>query len=104
MCGDKVLTPETNPGEIVYTLGLWHVRKGQQQAFISVWKELGEIFGSLPNPPVKGILIQSDSDSTSFGPWSNREAVNAIRNDQRAQEGIGKLTDLCTKGLPVHFT
>lgn len=90
----------------VYTLGVWHVYEGQQQEFINAWKELGEIFGSLPDPPGKGILIQSTSDSTlfySFGPWYSLEAIEAMRNDHRAQEGIRKLIVLCTESTPGSF-
>lgn len=95
-----------NMEQQVYTLGVWHVQEDRQQDFIIAWKELGEIFASLPDPPGKGILIQSDTDSTlfySFGPWDNMEAVNAMRNDQRAQEGIRKLIDLCIEATPGSF-
>lgn len=84
----------------VYTLGVWHVQEDQKQDFIIAWKELGEIFATLNDPPGKGILIQSDTDSTlfySFGPWNSMEAVNAMRKDPRAQEGIRKLMVLCTE-------
>jgi hypothetical protein len=90
----------------VYTLGVWYVHEGQQQEFINAWKELGTIFGSLSDPPGKGILIQSTSDSTlfySFGPWNSLEAIEAMRDDHRAQEGIRKLIDLCTEATPGSF-
>lgn len=90
----------------VYTLGVWHVEEARRQEFITAWKELGTIFAALPEPPGKGILIQSTSDPTlfySFGPWSNLEAIEAMRNDHRAQEGIRKLIDLCTEATPGAF-
>lgn len=90
----------------VYTLGEWHVREDRQQEFILAWKELGELFSSLPDPPGKGILIRSDSDSTlfySFGPWNSREAVDAMRSDPRAQESLRKLIDLCMEASPGSF-
>jgi hypothetical protein len=90
----------------VYTLGVWHVREGQQKDFIVAWKELGEIFASLPHPPGKGTLIQSDSDPAlfySFGPWNSSEDIEAMRNDHRAQEGIRKLIDLCVEATPGSF-
>lgn len=90
----------------VYTLGVWHVRAGKQKAFITAWNDLGVIFASLPDPPGKGVLIQSTSDSTlfySFGPWNSLEAVNAMRNDSRAQEGIRKLIALCTEATPGSY-
>src|SRR5438105_779837 len=33
--------------EMVYTLAAWRVQEGRQQAFISAWKDLGEVFNSL---------------------------------------------------------
>lgn len=95
-----------NMGQQAYTLGVWHIRDGRQQEFITAWKDLGTIFASLPDPPGKGILIQSDSDSTlfySFGPWTSLEAIEAMRNDRLAQEGIRKLIDLCTEATPGSF-
>jgi len=70
--------------EMVYTLAAWRVQEGRQQAFISAWKDLGEAFNSLSDPPGKGVLIQSTSDPTlfySFVPWNSMEAVQAMRND-----------------------
>jgi hypothetical protein len=90
----------------VYTLGVWVVRDGRQQEFIDAWKALGATFASLPNPPGKGTLIQSASNSTlfySFGPWSSMSAVEAMRQDRHAAEGIRKLIGLCTQATPGTF-
>ena len=90
----------------IYTLGAWQVKEGNQQEFIKAWKELGEVFGALPDPPGKGILIQSTSNPAlfySFGPWNSMEAVEAMRNDTRAQQGIRKLIDLCTEATPGSY-
>jgi hypothetical protein len=37
--------------EMVYTLAAWRVQEGRHQAFISAWKDLGEAFNSLSDPP-----------------------------------------------------
>ena len=90
----------------VYTLGRWLVQEGRQQEFVTAWKELGETFASLPDPPGKGILIQRATDSTlfySFGPWSSMDAIEAMRNDRQAKEGIAKLVGLCTEAIPGSF-
>lgn len=96
-----------NMEQQVYTLGAWRIQKGRTQEFITAWKELGEIFSALPDPPSgKGVLIQSTLDSTlfySFGPWESLDAIEAMREDQRAQEGIRKLVDLCTEATPGSF-
>ena len=93
--------------EMVYTLAAWRVQEGRQQAFISAWKNLGEAFNSLSAPPDKGILSQSTSDPTlfySFVPWNNMEAVEAMRNDHHAREGIKRLERLCTEAPRGRFT
>lgn len=91
----------------IYTLGVWRVQEDRQQEFITAWKELGEIFTALPDSPSgKGVLIQSTTDSTlfySFGPWKSLEAIEVMRNDHRAQEGIQKLINLCTEAAPGSF-
>ena len=90
----------------IYTLGAWHVKDGKQQEFITAWEELAEIFRSLPDPPGKGVLIQSASNPAlfySFGPWNSMEAVEAMRNNPEAQQGIRKLIDLCTEATPGSY-
>jgi quinol monooxygenase YgiN len=92
--------------EQFYTLGAWTVKEGKQQEFIEAWKELGELFGALPDPPGKGILIQSTSNPAlfySFGPWYSMEAVEAMRNNPEAQQGIQKLMDLCSDATPGSY-
>jgi heme-degrading monooxygenase HmoA len=100
-------TGNTEMEQQIYTLGAWHVQDGKQQEFIQAWKELGEVFSSLDKPPSgKGVLIQSTSDSEqfySFGPWDSMEAVQEMRNNQRAQEGLQKLMNLCTTATPGSF-
>jgi heme-degrading monooxygenase HmoA len=91
----------------VYTLGVWHVRPGQEDEFIHAWKSLGVIFSGLPNPPTgRGTLIRSLTDATlfySFGPWDTIEHINAMRIDRTAQEGMKHLLDLCVDGKPGTF-
>lgn len=92
--------------EQIYTLGVWHVKDGLQQEFITAWKELGEVFASLPDSPGKGILIQSTTESTlfySFGPWNSLDAVEAMRNNPQAQQGVRKLMDLCSEATPGSY-
>ena len=92
--------------EMLYTLAAWRVQDGRQQAFISAWKDLGAAFNSLSLPPGKGALIQSTLDPTlfySFVPWNSMEAVQAMRNDHHAREGIKRLERLCTQATPGAF-
>jgi hypothetical protein len=93
--------------EMVYTLGVWRVRTGQEAEFIAAWKALGEIFVGLELPPAgTGTLIQSVSDPAlfySFGPWKRMEDIQAMRSDPQAQAGIQRIMDLCTEATPGTF-
>ncbi len=93
--------------ETVYTLGQWQVREGKEGEFIEAWKDLGRLFSQLPMPPGgKGTLIQSLNDPLlfySFGEWSSLEAIQAMRQNAKAQEGIKKVAELCTVATPGSF-
>ncbi len=92
--------------DLVYTLGVWNVKAGQQAEFIAAWKQLGEMFGELEHPPGTGTLIQSVSDTTlfySFGPWTRLEDVEAMRGNPRTQAAIQRLIALCTEATPGTF-
>src|SRR5437867_12984736 len=45
--------------DVYYTLGVWHVKPGAEEAFIAAWKELGTLFMGLPQQPGPGTLVQS---------------------------------------------
>lgn len=93
--------------ERVYTLGRWRVREGKEGEFIVAWKELGKVFSQLPQPPGgKGTLVQSLNEPLlfySFGEWSSLEAVQAMRQDADAQDGIRRLGELCDEATPGSF-
>ncbi len=93
--------------ERVYTLALWRVREGKEGEFIEAWKRLSELFAQLPRPPGgKGTLVQSLNEPLlfySFGEWPGFEAVQAMRQDAKAQEGIHRLAEFCTEATPGSF-
>ena len=77
----------------VYTLGVWRVKAGNEDAFITAWNDLGAIFLRLPQPPPSGkaALIQSLSEPTlfySFGPWNSLADIQVMREDKTALDGI----------------
>lgn len=93
--------------ESIYTLGVWRAKPGREAEFIEAWKGLGTLFLQLPMPPGgKGTLVQSLTDPLlfySFGEWSSMEAIQAMRKDPNAQEGIRKVASLCTEATPGSF-
>ncbi len=93
--------------ERVYTVARWQVREGKEGEFIEAWKGLSGLFAQLPQPPGgKGTLVQSLNEPLlfySFGEWPSLEAVQAMRQDAKAQEGIHQLAGLCTEAVPGSF-
>jgi quinol monooxygenase YgiN len=86
-----------------YTLASWHVREGQTEAFLQIWRdELAAAFRAL-NPLAQGTLIQSLEDPNqfvSFGPWASLEEMQAARSAPQVREAIGKLMALCDDARP----
>ena len=93
--------------EAVCTLAVWRVKPGREAEFIEAWKGLGGIFSKLPLPPGgKGTLVQSLTDPLlfySFGAWKSMAAIQAMRQDPTAQQGIKKIGELCTEATPGSF-
>jgi hypothetical protein len=93
--------------ESIYTLGVWRVKPGREDEFVTAWKELGTVFARLPNPPAdRGTLIQSLDDATlfySFGPWKRLEDVETMRENPQAMEGVRQLRELCVDARPGTF-
>ena len=89
------------------TLGMWRVKPEQQDAFVKAWKKLGEVFSRLPHPPSgSGTLLQSTTDPSlfySFGPWSSRADVEAMRANPEAQASLSALKALCTEAVPGSY-
>jgi hypothetical protein len=100
------LSQEPVMQDLVYTLGVWKVKPGQEEEFVAAWKELGGVFAALERPPGPGTLVQSLSDPAlfySFGPWRQLQDVQAMRSDPRAQAAIQRLISLCTEAMPGTF-
>jgi heme-degrading monooxygenase HmoA len=92
--------------EQAYTLAMYRVKAGLEDAFISTWNELADTFSSLPDPPLWGTLIRHRTDRTlfySFGPWRSPEHVKAMRDNAKAGEAFGKLRELCVEMTPGDY-
>lgn len=92
--------------ERAYTLAMYRVKAGHEQAFISAWDELADTFSSLPHPPLWGTLIRHRTDRTlfySFGPWRSEEHVTAMRQNPQAGEAFRRLQGLCVELTPGDY-
>ncbi len=86
-----------------YTLALWRVKPGQEEAFLRAWREdLAAYFLSLPGV-MGGTLLRSVEEPNlfySFGPWRSLEDIHAMRADPRTPGVMGKLRELCVEATP----
>jgi quinol monooxygenase YgiN len=92
--------------EQAYTLAMYRVKAGQEEAFISAWNGLADTFTSLPEPPIWGTLIRHLTDRTlfySFGPWHSPEHVKAMRENPEAGKMFAKLHELCVELTPGDY-
>jgi len=92
--------------ERAYTLAMYRVKAGQEDAFMAAWSELADTFSSLPNPPLWGTLIRHRTDRTlfySFGPWRRAEHVTAMRENPEAGEAFRRLHELCVELTPGDY-
>jgi heme-degrading monooxygenase HmoA len=95
----------TDRADEPYTLALWRVKPGREEAFLEAWRGLGAVFSALPGVR-HGTLVQSVEDPLlyySFGPWRSLDDICAMRADARAQEAFGRLRDLCDEMRPGVF-
>jgi hypothetical protein len=92
--------------ERAYTLAMYRVKAGQEDAFIAAWNELADTFSSLPAPPLWGTLIRHRTDRTlfySFGPWRSAKHVAAMRQNPEAGEAFSKLHEVCVELTPGDY-
>ena len=89
-----------------YTLAMYRVKSGSEDAFVRAWNDLAQTFSSLPNPPLWGTLLRHATDRTlfySFGPWESPEHVRAMREHLGAGEAFAQLQELCEEMIPGDY-
>jgi hypothetical protein len=83
-----------------YTLSVWKVRSNEEVEFKAAWRDLAKKFSELPNPPIRGTLLQSLEDPLlfySFGPWESLDAIQTMLQDPESILEIDRITNLCQK-------
>jgi hypothetical protein len=89
-----------------YTFGVWRAKEGREDELVERWKQVGDAFNELPAPPGTGTLIRSVDDPRlfySFGPWPSLEAIQAMREFERARVAIGRMQEVCEESRPGTF-
>ena len=89
-----------------YTLARWLVHPGNEETFMAAWQDLGAVFLSLPQPASWGRLLRGADQPNlfcSFGPWPSLDAIQAMHEEPRAREALGRLAALCEEATPGVF-
>jgi quinol monooxygenase YgiN len=93
-------------GTTAYTLAMYRVRPGHENAFLTAWRELARLFSSLTDPPLWGTLIRSTADPAlfySFGPWRDPAHVQAMRSSPAASEAFRRIGECCAEVTPGDY-
>src|SRR5262245_43193973 len=80
----------------IYTLGVWTVKAGREEAFIDAWRALAEAT-SAGFPGSSAMLLQGRDASSKFiscGPWESLEQIEAWRGSETFRDGVSKIRDV----------
>jgi heme-degrading monooxygenase HmoA len=80
----------------IYTLFVWTVKPGREQAFVDAWNALG-VATTADFPGASGVLLRDrDAPSTfiSSGPWESFEQIEAWRGSETFRDGVSRIREL----------
>lgn len=87
-----------------YTSGIWLVKKGNEAAFIALWKEFAQ-WTSKNQPGATSAILTQDSTNPSrfisFGPWKDETFIQKWREQPKFGEFIQKARVLCESIQPA---
>lgn len=87
----------------LYTLGIWLVKPDREKDFIAAWKEFARWTINNQNGAVSGTLLQDTQHPQrfiSFGPWKDKESIEAWRQTPVFQVFLKKARALCDEIQP----
>jgi heme-degrading monooxygenase HmoA len=86
----------------VYTLGIWTVKPGHEEEFISAWREMAARTKA-DFPDASAVLLR-DRDApnrfVSSGPWDSLEQVEAWRASPSFRDGVAKIREFLDRFEP----
>jgi heme-degrading monooxygenase HmoA len=77
----------------VYTLGIWTVKPGREEEFISAWQDMAS-HTKADFPSASAILLRDRDKPNQFvssGPWDSLEQAEAWRASAAFREGVAKI-------------
>lgn len=80
----------------VYTLGIWTVKPGREDEFVTAWRDMATRTEA-DFPGASAVLLRDRDLSNRFistGPWSSMEQVAAWRESAAFRDGVGRIREL----------
>ena len=77
----------------VYTVGLWRVKQGEEDAFVSAWRDMATATAS-DFEGASAVLLQDRETPTLFisaGPWDSTEQIDTWRASATFTDGVGAI-------------
>lgn len=87
----------------MYTLGIWTVKRGNEDAFIRTWTAFAEWTSGNIKGSGKAYLLQDEKDPLrfiSFGPWESKEIIQHWRDTDEFKAFVAEVTALCESFEP----
>ncbi|GAC1323143.1 MAG: hypothetical protein NVSMB13_02610 [Mycobacteriales bacterium] len=81
---------------VVYTLGVWTVRAGQEEQFVAAWQDMASKTAA-EFPGASGILLRDRDQPERFissGPWDSLELIEQWRASSTFREGVARIRPL----------
>lgn len=92
--------------DVIYAVGIWLVRPGNEAAFINAWKEFSAWTAVHRRGAGYGRLLQDNGNPSrfiSFGPWDDLESVRAWGRQPEFRKAIARFMELCDQVTPGSF-
>jgi heme-degrading monooxygenase HmoA len=89
----------------VYTLGIWHVKKGRQDEFVRAWEALAQ-WTLEAGFATHGTLLRDRDDPlryVSFGPWPSVEIVARWRAHPEFQAHLKRIMKSVARFEPATY-
>ena len=92
-----------NKPEQPYTMGIWKVKPGNEEAFASAWKTFADWSFKNQEGAGHGYLLEDPENPqsfVSFGWWESVDAIRKWRARPEFNEFVGKAKALCDDFQP----
>ena len=92
----------------LYTVGIWVVKPGHEDAFVRAWREMAdwtmrEVVGETAEGQGGKLLRDREEPHRfiSFGPWESLEAIEAWRAQPGFQDRVRRMQEMLEQLTPM---